>query len=117
MRRTLFFFVLGVLLVPCVSAAQDTPRFGIVMGYPAQVGVLWTIGDRFALRPELNWTHSTTETTTVQTIFNTTGVVTTNTLTITSEMNAIAPGTSALIYLSPRQGLAIHRVPRFAYAD
>src|SRR5262249_49245850 len=114
MRRTLFFFVLGVLLVPCVSAAQDTPRVRIVMGYPAQVGVLWTIGDRFALRPELNWTHSTTETTTVQTIFNPTGV-STITVTTTSETNAIGPGISALIYLATREGLQIYVVPRFAY--
>ena len=112
MRRTLF--VVMVVLVPCVSAAQDTPRFGIVMGYPAQVGVLWSLGDRFALRPELNWTHSTTEATTVQTIFNIAGV-TTNTVTTTSETNAVGPGISALIYLSTREGLRIYVVPRFAY--
>ena len=112
MRRTLF--VVMVVLVPCVSAAQDTPRFGIVMGYPAQVGVLWSLGDRFALRPELNWTHSTTETTTVQTIFNIAGV-TTNTVTATSETNSVGPGISALIYVSTREGLRIYVVPRFAY--
>jgi len=114
MRRTLFFFVIGLLLWPCVSAAQDTPRFGIVMGYPAQVGVLWSIGDRFALRPELNWTHSTTETTTIQTIFNLTGL-TTNTVTTTTESNAVGPGISALIYLSTRDGLRIYVVPRYVY--
>jgi len=41
--------------------------------------------------------------------------VTTNTVTTTSETNAVGPGISALIYLSTREGLRIYVVPRFAY--
>jgi hypothetical protein len=115
MRRTLFILVVGFALRPGVSAAQDTPRFGIVMGYPAQVGVVWTIADRFAIRPELNWTHSTTETTSVATIFNGTGV-TTNTVTNTTESNTIGTGVSALIYVSTRENLRTYVSPRFAYS-
>jgi hypothetical protein len=85
------------------------------MGYPAQVGVLWTIVDRLAIRPELNWTHSTTETTTIATIFNTTGV-TTNTVTARSTSNTIGPAISALIYVTTHEGLRTYVTPRFAYS-
>ncbi|HJZ78164.1 MAG TPA: hypothetical protein VKE51_40835 [Vicinamibacterales bacterium] len=115
MRRTLFILIIGLFVWPRGAAAQSTPRFGIVMGYPAQVGVLWTLADRIAIRPELNWTHSSTETTTVQTIFNVTGL-TTNAVTTTTETNTIGPGVSALIYVSTHEGLRIYVVPRFAYS-
>jgi hypothetical protein len=115
MRRILFVLVTTLVLLPRAAAAQDTPRFGIVMGYPAQVGFLWSIGDRLAIRPELNWTHSTTETTTISTIFNVTGV-TTNTVTTTSTSNAIGSGVSALIYVTTHEGLRTYVTPRFAYS-
>ena len=111
----LFMLVVGGLLRPGVSAAQDTPRFGVVMGYPAQVGVVWTIGDRFAIRPELNWTHTTTEATSIATIFNGTSV-TTNTVTTTNESNAIGAGASALFYVATHDNLRTYLSPRFAYA-
>jgi len=75
------------LLLPAVAAAQDTPRIGLVMGYPAQVGVLWTVAARLAIRPEVNWTRTTTETVSTATVFNGTGVTTTS-VTTTSHSNA-----------------------------
>src|SRR5436190_13037188 len=64
MHRIVFFAIAAMIALPRFASAQDTPRFGIVMGYPAQAGVLWNVSSRFAVRPEINWTRSASETTT-----------------------------------------------------
>jgi hypothetical protein len=107
--------VTTALLLPRAAAAQDTPRFGVVMGYPAQVGVVWTIADRIAIRPELNWTRSTIESTATSTIFNGAGVTTTS-VTTTSDSNAIGTGVTALIYVSKRDALRTYVAPRVTYS-
>ncbi len=103
------------MLLPAVAAAQDTPRFGLVMGYPAQVAVLWTVSDRFAIRPEVNWNRTTTETVTTPMIFTGTGLVPTS-LTTTSKLNTVGTGVSALVYLHTRDALRTFLTPRFTYA-
>jgi hypothetical protein len=103
------------LLLPAVAAAQDTPRIGLVMGYPAQVGVLWTVAARLAIRPEVNWTRTTTETVSTATVFNGTGVTTTS-VTTTSHSNAIGTGVTALLYLTQRDALRTYLAPRYSYA-
>ena len=115
MQRILLMLSVGLLLAPRAASAQDTPRFGIVMGYPAQVGVLWTVFDRLAIRPEVNWTRTTTESTATTTVFNGTGVTTTL-VTTSSESNAIGGGVSALFYVSRRDALGIYLAPRYAYS-
>jgi len=103
------------LLLPGVAEAQDTPRFGVVMGYPAQVGVLWTVANRLAIRPEVNWTRTTTESVSTPTIFTGTGVTTTS-VTTTSAINAVGTGVSALLYLRTGDALRTYVSPRFTYA-
>jgi hypothetical protein len=85
------------------------------MGYPTEVGVVWTIADRVAIRPEVNWTRSTTESTGTSTIFNGTGVTTTF-VTTTSETTATGAGVSALLYLAKGEALRAYVAPRFAYS-
>jgi Outer membrane protein beta-barrel domain len=109
------FVVLTALLLPRPAAAQDTPRFGIVMGYPAQIGAIWTIADRVAIRPELNWTRSTFDSVGTSTVFNPTGTTTT-VFTNTSESNAIGTGVTALIYMSTHDALRTYAAPRVAYS-
>jgi hypothetical protein len=113
--RPAVFIVTTALLLPRAAAAQDTPRVGIVMGYPAQVGVLWRIADRVAIRPEVNWTRSTFETVTTSTFFNGTGATTTS-VTTTSQSNAIGTGVTALIDVSRRDALRTYVAPRIAYS-
>src|SRR3954466_7973008 len=96
--------VTTALLLPRAAAAQDTPRFGVVMGYPAQLGVVWTIADRVAIRPELNWTQSSLESISKATGFNGTGVTTT-TITTTTDTNQIGYGLSGLLFLSSGEAL------------
>ena len=113
--RPPLFIVLTALLLPRAAAAQNQPPFGIVMGYPAQVGVLWRIVDRIAIRPEENWTRSTVESVSTATVFNGTGVTTTS-VTTTSDANAIGSGVTALIYVSSRDALRTYVAPRLAYS-
>ena len=115
MARILLAVSATVALLPSVAAAQDTPRFGLVMGYPAQVGVLWRVFDRLAIRPEVNWTRTTTESVSTSTIFNGTGVTTTS-VTTTSTANAIGIGVTALLYLTRRDALRTYLAPRYSYA-
>ena len=113
--RLAVFVMIAALLQPRAGAAQDTPHLGIAMGYPAQVGVLWTVSDHVAIRPEMNWTRTTTESVSTSTIFNGTGVTTTS-VTTTSNSNAIGGGVTALFYLTHRDALRTYLAPRYSYA-
>jgi hypothetical protein len=103
------------MLLPPVAAAQDTPRFGIVMGFPAEVGVVWTLADRVAVRPEVNWTRSSTESISTSTIF-TGASLTTTSVTTTTGTTATGYGVSALWYVAKRDALRVYLAPRLAYA-
>ena len=85
------------------------------MGYPAQVGVLWTVADRLAIRPEVNWTRTTTESVSTSTVFTGTGI-TTASVTTTSSSNLIGSGVAALLYLTRRDALRTYVTPRYSYA-
>jgi len=115
MPRTVFVILSALLLLPRAAQAQNTPRFGIAMGYPAQVDVVWRLADWLAIRPEINWTRSTTESTATSTVFNG-ATVTTMQVTTTSESNGVGTGISALIYVAKRDALRTYVAPRFVYA-
>lgn len=61
----------SLITLSCVSLlwmtspafAQDERRVGLVMGFPASVGVLWQMSDRLALRADgtYNWSNATIE--------------------------------------------------------
>jgi hypothetical protein len=117
MRRTVFACTAAilVLLLPREGAAQDNPRFGIVMAFPAEIGVVWAVADRVAIRPDVNWTHSTTETTVTSAIFGPLGVTTTSVST-TSRTTNVGAGVSVLILVLKRDALRTYVAPRFGYA-
>jgi hypothetical protein len=52
-----------VLTMASAASAQDERRVGLVMGFPASVGVLWQVSDRLALRADgtYNWSSATIE--------------------------------------------------------
>jgi outer membrane protein with beta-barrel domain len=114
MRRMLFAVLAVGVLSARPAAGQDSPRFGLVMGYPAEVGVLWSVSDRVAIRPEVNWTHSSSESPVTSTVFGPNGSSTTVTTT-TSEGTTFGVGASALFYLSKRDALRTYVTPRLAY--
>ncbi|HZR23016.1 MAG TPA: hypothetical protein VFA59_05460, partial [Vicinamibacterales bacterium] len=63
----LVMVVVMVLSFARVGRAQQEPKIGLVMGYPAQVGVLWNASDRIALRPEFGFTHDSNDSTSLTT--------------------------------------------------
>lgn len=58
-RRRAAVLVLPVLLIAqsAPALAQDKGDVGISMGYPASVGVVFHLTDSVALRPEISFTH------------------------------------------------------------
>jgi hypothetical protein len=119
MRQIVFFATTALLLLPRLSLAQDTPRLGIVMGYPAEVAVLWNVSSRVAVRPEINWTRSRSETTLTTSSFTfngTTIIPTTVTTTSTSDSWQIGVGVSGLFYLSKSETLRTYVSPRYVYS-
>ena len=69
-------------LMTTAAGAQDAPALGLTIGYPAAVGVMWQITDRFAIRPDVTYNWSSTEATSRSTLTFGTGVAT---QTITTE--------------------------------
>jgi hypothetical protein len=64
MRRlgvpVLFFIMLLAISTPAL--AQDAPRVGVTMAYPASVGAWVQLSERIALRPDLSFSWSSYET-------------------------------------------------------
>src|SRR5262245_31016959 len=114
--RHFVFAAIAACLLPRAAAAQDTPKLGLVMGYPAQVGILWNLSEKVAIRPEVNWTHSTSESPVTSTTFGPTGVTTTTQSLTTTESNAFGVGVSALLHVWKQDALRVYVSPRFAYA-
>src|SRR5262252_8279767 len=116
MRHTLLIALAACLLLPAGASAQDTPRFGIVMGFPAAVGILWNVSDRVALRPMIDWSRSSSEsTTTISGLPPGIPTITTTTTTNISGWN-LGAGVSALFYLTKADALRTYVSPGFSYA-
>jgi hypothetical protein len=103
MRNSLLFAAIAVFVWAAPAGAQDTGRFGIVMGYPAQVALLWNVCDRLAIRPEINWSRSSNETTSTGDFLTFPPGVPVS-VTTTSEGWAVGTGVSALVYLVKSTG-------------
>jgi hypothetical protein len=101
--------------------AQDDPRIGIAMGYPASVGLIWHVADGVALRPEISFTRSSAETTitTSLPVITVGGVPTINpatTVTVnTTDQWEVGVGVSALFYVTRHDALRTYLSPRYAY--
>jgi opacity protein-like surface antigen len=105
-----------VILFTCATAAraQDDSRFGLTMGYPASIGVLWRVSDRVAVRPEVSFTKTNTESTAVTTIFGP-GGPTTFTSQVTNDSWNVGTGASLLVNVGRWESLRSYVSPRFAY--
>lgn len=108
-----------IVLGGAVSAsAQDAGKFGVTMGYPASIGVIWHVSNRIALRPEISLQQIAT--TTTSTISITTagsgGVTSTSTTTTaTNDQWFVGYGASALFYIKQWDALRAYVSPRFQY--
>jgi len=108
-RRVLFVLTVVVALAVAGEArAQDTPRVGLTMGYPAAVGVIWNVADRFALRPEMTFSGSTSD----SSLGDILGIGTGS----SSDGFQIGAGLSGLIYVGRWDELRTYVSPRFSYS-
>lgn len=96
------------------ASAQDDPRVGITMGYPASIGVVWHATDGIALRPEVGVSRSSGEFTATSSISFGGSTITTTSLS-SNENWQVAVGLSALFYLSRHDALRTYVSPRWAY--
>src|SRR5262245_10452498 len=90
------------------ARAQDTPRLGITMGYPAAFGVIWNVNDRLALRPEVTISKSSAESSGSD-ILGPAPV-------LTSDATQLGAGLSALIYFGTWDAVRAYVSPRFTYS-
>jgi hypothetical protein len=113
-RTLVLMAMIAIPGLTTAASAQDTPRVGVVMGYPAAIGVVWQVTDGIALRPEVTLTKNSGESllTSVST-FN--GTTTTSSSLITSDNWQAGFGLSALFYTSKHDALRTYVSPRWAY--
>lgn len=110
--------VLPACLVAAPAFAQDHGQVGLSMGYPASVGVVWHVTDRVAIRPEISFVHTSTDTTAITTLTFTTplGIQTQTTRAqFTTDNTTVGTGVSGLFYLWKREALSAFVTPRYAY--
>jgi len=107
MRVTLVAVLAAFL--PATLHAQDTPKIGLVMGYPPSIGVLWQVSSALALRPEINLSHVSTESRGGD-LSGTSSPVTTD------QTTGVGVGISALFYFAGRDSLRPFISPRFVYS-
>jgi hypothetical protein len=115
MARTTLATIFLMLACGATARGQDSGRVGLTMGYPASIGVIWQVSDRVAVRPELSFTDSTSESTSVLTIFGSGGVTTTTTQRSTTDSTTIGTGASLLYYAGRWESLRTYLSPRFGY--
>ncbi|MEZ5418843.1 MAG: hypothetical protein R2708_16095 [Vicinamibacterales bacterium] len=97
------------------SSAQPERRVGVTMGYPNGVGVLWHVTSRVALRPEINVTRSTVETTTETTVPAFPGTTSTFATTSSQSETTLVAGLGLLVTLHDADRLRLYLVPRAAW--
>lgn len=97
------------------ASAQDGGRVGLVMGYPQSVGVIWQVADRLAVRPEIAFSWTSAETTTI-----TLGTGTSCGCSVPpagpNDSVRVGVGASALLYFGQWDGLRLYAGPRFLYS-
>ena len=115
LRRIGLLAAITIGLAAPAALAQDDPKVGITMGYPASVGVMWQVNDRVALRPELNVQKASSESTSTIAISLSSVVPGSVVSVTTSDSWQFSAGLSALFYLSTHDALRTYVSPRWAY--
>ena len=100
--RGLVWLSLSVIAFSALPAAAQDKKVGVTMGYPAAIGLLWRASDKVAVRPELNFTGGSGESS--------------GTFVVESDSWAIGTGVSVLFYLKKYDRLQTYFAPRFSYA-
>jgi len=104
----------AITLFAGTASAQDEPRVGVVMGYPASVGIIWRVSDTIALRPEISATSSSSDLNATSSVAVGGSTVTNSSLNTNDNWQVLA-GVSALFYVSKHDALQIYVSPRWAF--
>ena len=96
--------LLAILLLGAThAAAQDKDKVGVVMGYPASVGVIFPVTGKIAVRPELSLSGASSSATGSAFVFDVDGWT-------------VGAGVSALFYLRTYDHLRTYFTPRVVYS-
>lgn len=89
--------------------AQNDRTTGLVMGVPVQLGVLWHASDRVAVRPDVSFSWSSSDSTDTGA-----GLPDGVQYSSSSTSNRLSAGVAVLFYLSDDDGLRTYVAPRYA---
>ena len=113
-RTVVWWTTITITFLARTVSAQDDPRVGLVMAYPASIGVMWQVTDRVALRPELGMQKASGEVTATSSLLFGGTTVTNSSVTVNDNWQ-VGIGLSALFYLSTHDKLRTYISPRWAY--
>jgi len=111
--KRLLLAVSVVLSVGANALAQDAGQIGITMGYPSAVGVIWHVTDNVAVRPEVSFSTSSSESPAISSGLSLPGV--SDDLGNTSSTTVTA-GVSGLFYFGEWDRLRAYVSPRYTYS-
>lgn len=106
----------AMLLTCAPAAAQDRGQVGIAMGYPSIVGVIWHATDRMAIQPKISFSHNSGELTVESDLTINGVVVSTSSVTTSSDGWSVAPGVSVLFYVGKWDNVSAYIAPGYTYA-
>jgi hypothetical protein len=98
MRKLMAVAAFALCALPSEALAQEKGKIGVTMGYPAAIGVLWHVTENVAIRPEFDFSWSSSESEFSE-----------------SDSLGFASGVSALIYTSRGDNLATYFSPRYSF--
>jgi hypothetical protein len=104
MYRFLTGAVVCLLLTGGSASAQNVPTFGLVIGVPTQVGLLWQVTERVAVRPDVSWTWYRADTTATGLLAG---------YDASTRTTGVVLGVSGLFYLGGHDDLRTYVVPRY----
>lgn len=100
--------VLGAFAaVPANVQAQEKGSFGLAMGYPTSIGAVWHLSNSIALRPDVQFSFGSSETT---------SDVVGEEISSETDTSNVEFGISLLFYQQEKDRLRTYFTPRFAYA-
>ena len=113
--RFLYVLAIAIAGVAAPAGAQEKGQVGIAAGFPTSFGVVWQVGDRVAVRPDVTFSHETTDLTQATTIvINSQPQTSQSRLSTTTD--SFSSGISGLFFVSKREGLGTYLGARYAHS-
>jgi len=111
--RVLLVGTLAAVVSASSASAQDAGSFGVSMGHPTGVGVVWQITDRIAVRPELDLFIGGASTGVSLGFGDPSGAITSSSS--SSNLHTIGYGLSALFTVYREENLSVYVAPQYLH--